>query len=121
MIAVVAPSASSAWTSASTLARYCALVALHGVGVCAPKSSFSAISGVAQPVTCCANTNSFAALSWMVAGSAGADGVPTRSFRCRSKKIVAAPAWRSCAGSVVPEETASTSPGFGMIGALWPA
>ena len=32
-------------------ARYCAVVVVHGVGVCAPKSSFSAIQGVWQPVT----------------------------------------------------------------------
>ena len=32
-------------------ARYCAVVAVQGVGVWAPKSSFSAIHGVWQPVT----------------------------------------------------------------------
>ncbi len=35
--------------------------------------------------------------------------------------MVAAPAARICAGTAVPDVTASTIPGFGMIGALWPA
>ena len=121
VIAVVAPSAFSARSSARTLARYWAVVAVHGVGVCAPKSSFSAISGVLQPVTCTAKSNSFWALPAIVAGSAGALGVPIRSFRCRSKKMVAAPAARNCAGSSVPDDSARMRPGFGTIGALWPA
>jgi hypothetical protein len=70
------------------------LVGLHGVGVWAPKSSFSAISGVGQPVTWTAKSKRRLALSGIVAGSAGAEVVPTRSFRWRSKKIVAAPAAR---------------------------
>ena len=118
---MVAPSASSACSRLSTFARYCAFVALHGVGVWAPKSSFSAINGVEHPVTCTAKSNSFRAFSAIVAGSAGAEVVPMRSFRCRSKKTVAAPAWRIAAGATVPEETASTSPGFGVIGASCPA
>ncbi len=83
--AVVAPSASRSCISASTLARYCALFVLHGVSVCAPKSSFSAISGVWQPVTSCANANSDFAFASIVDGSAGAVVVPTRLFNDRSK------------------------------------
>ena len=94
---------------------------LHGVGVCAPKSSFSAISGWSQPVTVTAKSNSRFALSGIVAGSAGVDVVPTRLFRFRSNMIVAAPAARIWAGTSVPEETASIIPGFGTIGASWPA
>ena len=121
VIAGVAPSLASSWSSNRTFARYCALVVLQGVGVCAPKSSFSAISGVAQPVTCTAKSNNRCAFAAIDAGSAGATVVPTRSFRWRSKKIVAAPAARICAGITVPEETARTSPGLGTIGASWPA
>ena len=47
----LAPSADSALMNASTFARYCAFVSDHGVGVCAPNSSFSATIGVWQPVT----------------------------------------------------------------------
>ena len=46
-----APSASSAVRNWSTFERYCPFVVDQGVGVCAPKSSFSAIIGVWQPVT----------------------------------------------------------------------
>ncbi len=46
-----APSAASAVRNWSTFARYWALLDDHGVGVCAPASSFSAIIGVWQPVT----------------------------------------------------------------------
>jgi len=44
-----APFAASACRKARTLARYCAVVGVHGVGSEAPKSSFSTVSGVAQP------------------------------------------------------------------------
>ena len=46
-----APRFDSAVRNASTFARYCAFVSDHGVGVCAPKSSFSATIGFWQPVT----------------------------------------------------------------------
>ena len=46
-----APRVESAVRNASTFARYCAFVSDHGVGVWAPKSSFSATIGVWQPVT----------------------------------------------------------------------
>ena len=83
--------------------RYCAVVAVHGVGVWAPKSSFRAIQGVAQPVTETAKSKSRSAFSTIVAGSAGAVGVPTRLLKLRSKKTVAAPAARAAAGFSVPE------------------
>ncbi len=44
-----APSSFSALAKTMTLWRYCALFVVHGVVVCAPKSSFSAIHGWAQP------------------------------------------------------------------------
>ena len=44
-----APRSASRLTRASVFARYCAVVVVQGVGVCAPKSSFSAIHGVVQP------------------------------------------------------------------------
>jgi hypothetical protein len=47
----VEPSAARFWSSASAFARYCAFVSDHGVGVWAPKSSFSAMIGVVQPAT----------------------------------------------------------------------
>ena len=83
--------------------RYCSVVPVQGVGVCAPKSSFSAIQGVAQSVTETAKSKSLSAFSTMVAGSAGAVGVPTRLLKLRSKKTVAAPAARAAAGFSVPD------------------
>ena len=56
-------------------------MSVHGVGVWAPKSSFSAISGWSQPVEATAASNSLSARAWTVYGSAGFDGVPTRLFR----------------------------------------
>ena len=44
-----APRSASLRRRISVFARYCAVVAVHGAGVWAPKSSFSAIHGVAQP------------------------------------------------------------------------
>src|SRR6516162_5149646 len=54
-------------------------------------------------------------------GSAGFVDVPTRLLKLRSKRTVAAPAARNCAGTSVPEATASVRPGLAVIGALWPA
>ena len=102
-------------------ARYCAVVAVHGVGVWAPKSSFSAIHGVAQPVTETAKSKRRSARPTIVAGSVGTVGVPTRLLKLRSKKTVAAPAARASAGFSVPDVNASVSPGFCGIGASCPA
>jgi hypothetical protein len=112
----VAPRARSWRTSRSTFSRYCAVVGVHGVGVCAPKSSFSAIHGVWQPVTETAKSKSRFARSTIVAGSFGRVGVPTRLLKLRSKRTVAAPFRRASAGFSVPELNASVSPGFCGIG-----
>ena len=101
--------------------RYCAVVAVHGVGVCAPKSSFRAIHGVWQPLTETAKSKSRLARSTIVAGSFGTVGVPTRLLKLRSKKTVAAPFARASAGFTVPDVNASVSPGFCGSGASWPA
>jgi hypothetical protein len=102
-------------------ARYWAVVVVHGVGVCAPKSSFSAIHGVWQPLTETAKSNSRSALLSISAGSAGCVGVPTRLLKLRSKKTVAAPLLRAYAGLSVPEVKARVRPGFCGNGASWPA
>ena len=102
-------------------ARYCAVVAVQGVGVWAPKSSFSAIHGVWQPVTETAKSKSRSARVSISAGSAGTVGVPTRLLKLRSKKTVAAPFWRASVGLTVPELNASVRPGFCGMGASWPA
>ena len=47
----VAPMPARSVRNWRTLARYWALLGVHGVGVWAPASSFSAIVGVWQPVT----------------------------------------------------------------------
>ena len=47
--------------------------------------------------------------------------MPTRLLKLRSIITVFAPAARIAAGAVVPEATASVSPGFAGIGASWPA
>ena len=57
----------------------------QGVVSPAPKSSFSAIHGVEQPVAAAAKSNSLFALAWIVAGSAGALGVPTLLLRYMSQ------------------------------------
>ena len=109
---VCAPRAVSWVRSASTFARYCALPGDHGVCVAEPNSSFSAINGVWQPVCLTAASNSLFATSTIVAGSAGASGVPTREASLRSNKIVDAPPARSCVGRLpVPGGVAMTSPG----------
>jgi len=64
----------------STFARYCEVVGVHGVGSCAPKSSFSASNGWSQPEEVTAVSKSLSARAWIVDGSAGFDGVPTRLF-----------------------------------------
>jgi hypothetical protein len=101
--------------------RYCAVVGVHGVGVCAPNSSLSAIHGVWQPVTETAKSKSRFARSTIVAGSLGTVGVPTRLLKLRSKNTVAAPLRLASAGLTVPEVKASVSPGFCGNGASWPA
>jgi hypothetical protein len=116
-----APRSASRLTRASVLARYCAVVVVQGVGVCAPKSSFSAIHGVVQPDTVTAKSKRRSARSAIVAGSAGRVGVPTRLLKFRSKKTVAAPAARAAEGFTVPEVNASVSPGFCGSGASCPA
>jgi hypothetical protein len=121
VIAGRAPSAARSCSNARTFARYCAFDGDHGVGVCAPNSSFSAITGVEQPVTATAKSNRRFALSAIVAGSAGFDVDPTRLLKLRSKKIVCAPSARIAAGISVPDETARISPGRGLIGASCPA
>ena len=77
--------------------------------------------GVAQPVTCTAKSNSRFALSAIVAGSAGGTVVPTRLFKLQVEEDRRRARARIAAGTAVPDETASTSPGFGVIGASWPA
>ena len=117
----LAPRSASRFRRISVFARYCAVVAVHGAGVWAPKSSFSAIHGVAQPVTVTAKSNRRSAFATIPAGSAGSVGVPTRLLKFRSKKIVAAPAARAAAGFSVPDVKARVSPGFCGNGASWPA
>src|SRR5579871_5962586 len=53
-------------------------------------------------------------------GSAGLVVVPTRLLKFRSKRTVAAPAARICAGTSVPDATAIVTPGFAGMGAPWP-
>ena len=103
-----------------TFARYWALFGVHGVGVCAPASSFSAIVGVWQPVTLDGVVESDFARASITDGSAGLLVVPTRLLKLRSKRTVAAPASRSCWGTSVPEATAIVRPGSAGIGASWP-
>ena len=67
--------------SASTFARYCAVVGVHGVGSCAPTSSFSRSAAWSQPDEVTAVSNSLSARASIDDGSAGFDGVPTRLFR----------------------------------------
>src|SRR5579862_8908714 len=77
--------------------------------------------GVAQPVIDCAYANSRCALSAIVDGSAGFVVVPIRLLKLRSKKIVAAPFARICAGITVPDATAAMMPGFAGMTELLPA
>src|SRR5215475_4177008 len=79
-----APCAARSCRNVSTFARYCAVEAVHGVAVAAPKSSFSTMSGVVQPpVRATARLYSSLATASMVDGSVGAVGEPTLfvSFR----------------------------------------
>ena len=81
------------------MARYWAVTVVHGVGVAAPKSSFSMMSGVVQPpVRATVVWYCFSAAASMVDGSVGALGVPTFCLRRRSKPYVAAPRARASAG-----------------------
>src|SRR5215469_4188202 len=81
-----APCAAKSCKNASTFARYCAVEAIHGVGIPAPKSSFSTTRGVVQPpVRATALLYCVSAAGWMVEGSAGAEGDPTFLVIFRSK------------------------------------
>jgi hypothetical protein len=61
------------------------LLALHGVSVLAPWSSFSVITGCAQAIEFDAYVYRRFARSTTVAGSAGSVGVPVRRVKLRSK------------------------------------
>ena len=119
--AVVAPSAFSARRNARTFARYCAVVSVHGVGVCAPKSSFSAISGVcSRSPTRRSRTPSGLAGDRRRVGRGARRADPLVQVQVeedgrRARRRGTAPA------ASVPEDSASMRPGFGTIGALWPA
>src|SRR5215467_592827 len=81
-----APFAARSCMNASTFARYWAVEAVHGVGIPAPKSSFSTMSGVAQPpVRMTALLYCVSAAASIVEGSAGLVGVPTFCVILRSK------------------------------------
>src|SRR5215210_1332886 len=81
-----APRSASVRTNASTFARYCAVDGDQGVSRSEPKSSLSAICGVAHFVCAAAKSKSLFAFPAIVAGSAGAVGRPTRSrFRYMSQ------------------------------------
>src|SRR6478736_3506833 len=94
-----APFAARACRYANTFARYCAVAADHGVGIVAPKSSFSTTSGVVQPPL---RTIAFwyceLAAASMVEGSAGWLGVPTLLASFRSNAYVVAPRARAASG-----------------------
>src|SRR5437868_15526806 len=80
-----APRCASVVRYRSTFARYCVFVADHGVTSPEPKSSFSAIHGVVQPVALTAKSKSLFAFATIAAGSAGLLGWPTRLFRYMSQ------------------------------------
>ena len=87
-----APVAARSVRNCSRFARYCAVDAVHGVGVTAPNSSFSTTSGVVQPpVRATAFWYCVSAAASSVEGSAGAVGVPTCVASFRLKAYVAAP------------------------------
>src|SRR5436305_753163 len=93
-----APFAARSCRNASTFARYCAVEAVQGVGRPAPNSSFSTMSGVVQPpMRTTALLYRLSAAVSIVAGSAGAVGVPTLRVIFRSKANVAAPRARAAA------------------------
>ena len=80
-----APSDDNRRSSVSTFARYVVFDSDQGVAVPAPKSSLSAITGVAHPEEATARRKRRSAWSAIPAGSAGFCGVPTRLFRCMSQ------------------------------------
>src|SRR5881392_2807534 len=93
-----APLAAKSCRKASTFARYCVVEAVQGVGRPEPKSSFSTMSGVVQPpMRTTARSYRLSAAVAIVAGSAGALGVPTLRVIFRSKAYVAAPRARAAA------------------------
>src|SRR4051794_14980025 len=69
-----APREASCATNAATLARYCVVVGVHGVGTDAPNSSFSATSGWSHADHCAAAANSLSAAGAIASALAGADG-----------------------------------------------
>src|SRR5579863_156932 len=82
-----APSLARSWRYASTSARYWAFDADHGVTVPAPHSSFSTTSGDEQPpLRPTADAYCACAAVGIVAGSAGASGVPTLRFMWTSNE-----------------------------------
>jgi hypothetical protein len=61
------------------------LFAVHGVSRWAPKSSFSAMIGFSHPLCAAAKSKRLFARPSIVAGSAGAEGWPTRRLRYMSQ------------------------------------
>ena len=93
-----APSLARSWRYASTSARYWAFAADHGVTDEAPHSSFSTTSGDEHPpLRSTAAAYCPCAAAAIVAGSAGASGVPTLRARWMSNEYVAAPSARAWA------------------------
>ena len=88
----------------------------HGVGVCAPKSSFIARIGCSQPVTVTAKSyRPFARAGSSRVGRGVV--VPIRLLKLRSKRTVAAPFARICDGTSVPDDIARIIPGSTGSGA----
>ena len=82
----------------------------HGVFSDSPKSSLSAIIGVAHAVEADARWNSASAVASIDPGSLGSVGWPTSVGRCSSKYVVAAPLSRNYFGMTVPLAV-TTTPG----------
>src|SRR3954451_6201882 len=80
-----APRCASRVRYARTSARYCVFVELHGVTRSAPKSSFSAITGVWQTVEATARAQDLAGAACAASSVNGFDGWPTRVGNLRSK------------------------------------
>src|SRR5690348_15070352 len=93
-----APLAARSCRKARTFARYCVVVAVHGVDAEAPNSSLTTTSPVEQPpLAVTAVWYRFSAAASSVEGSAGVPGVPTSLLNRRSKLYVAAPRARASA------------------------
>ena len=103
-----APRAASPCTSARTLARYRAFRGRHGVARWAPKSSLRAMTGVEQPVTRTASSQTLAIAAGMEWAAAGLAGVPTARGSDIAQKESCAPRRRaSAAGASCASATAS--------------